>query len=149
MLFSFCFAHRILKYMSKKQHAGNAFGVDKVVKRCVSLRNQVGLLLITVAAQADLDLLGEEEGDVEMRCLTCHRTGWVMPSSKYRYLYLELLIASLTLLARLANKATNQILISVLDFVFLFASCHLTWTCTKKSLPGQLRRRHAYPDDFT
>lgn len=96
------------------------------------------LLLITVAAQTDLDLLGEKEGyiyiyDAELRCLTCHRTGWVMISRKYWYLYLEVLIASLTLLERLANKATNQILISVLDFFFLFASCHLPWTYTKRA----------------
>lgn len=71
--------------------------------------------------------------DAELRCLTCHRTGWVMISRKYWYLYLEVLIASLTLLERLANKATNQILISVLDFFFLFASCHLPWTYTKRA----------------
>lgn len=43
--------------MPKEKCDGNAFAVERLAKRYVSLRNQVVLLMLTVAKQADLDSL--------------------------------------------------------------------------------------------
>lgn len=69
--------------MPKEKCDGNAFAVERLAKRYVSLRNQVVLLMLTVAKQADLDSLEKKrEMNAYMRSLTCHEMGCVVPSSK-------------------------------------------------------------------
>lgn len=69
--------------MPKEKCSRNAFAVERLTKRCVSLQNQVVTLMLTIDVQTDLDSLEKKrEMNVYTRCLMCHDMGCVMPSSK-------------------------------------------------------------------